>query len=484
MTISGSLNNALSGLNAAARGAEIVSANVANALTEGYGRRELSLSAVSLGGTGAGVGVDGVTRAVNQATISERRAAQAALGNTKTLANFHTDLAAAIGYPEDAGSLSDSLATFQATLIEAASRPDSETRLSAVANAAKALSDKFNVISDDIQNMRLAADNAIDSQVQALNDGLQKVEILNRDIQQQLMSGKDATALMDQRQTVIDGISDIVPMNEVQRRNGQVALYTPGGAVLLDGRAADISFTPVKVVVPEMTQSSGALSGLSINGKSVSMSENGPLKGGTLTAEFQIRDGLATDAQAHLDALARDMYDRFADPGLDATLSATDPGLFTDNGAGFVTTNEIGLSSRLTFNAAADPDAGGAVWRLRDGLNATAQGAIGDATLLQGFSNTLTNSRAPGSAVLGSTATTTNTLLSEFASLNQGELTRAENERAFRQARFDTLKQVELGEGVDTDAELQHLLLVEQAYTANARVITTIDEMIQTMLGL
>ena len=39
MTLSGSLSSALSGLNAASRAAEIVSTNIANAMTEGYGRR-------------------------------------------------------------------------------------------------------------------------------------------------------------------------------------------------------------------------------------------------------------------------------------------------------------------------------------------------------------------------------------------------------------------------------------------------------------
>lgn len=59
MSISSSLNSALSGLNAASRAAGTVSANIANAMTEGYGRRELDLSARTLGGRGAGVAVTG-----------------------------------------------------------------------------------------------------------------------------------------------------------------------------------------------------------------------------------------------------------------------------------------------------------------------------------------------------------------------------------------------------------------------------------------
>jgi flagellar hook-associated protein 1 FlgK len=43
---------------------------------------------------------------------------------------------------------------------------------------------------------------------------------------------------------------------------------------------------------------------------------------------------------------------------------------------------------------------------------------------------------------------------------------------------------VELSEGVDTDAELQKLLLIEQAYTANARVMQIADEMLKTLIGL
>ncbi|MFD2438939.1 flagellar basal body protein [Paracoccus kondratievae] len=44
MSISSAISNAVSGLTAASRGTEVVSANIANALTPGYARRELNLS--------------------------------------------------------------------------------------------------------------------------------------------------------------------------------------------------------------------------------------------------------------------------------------------------------------------------------------------------------------------------------------------------------------------------------------------------------
>ena len=84
MSISGSFSSALSGLTAAARAAEIVSSNIANAMTDGYGRRELTLSARVIGGTGQGVMVGGVTRRSDPVVIGDRRLADAASGARDT----------------------------------------------------------------------------------------------------------------------------------------------------------------------------------------------------------------------------------------------------------------------------------------------------------------------------------------------------------------------------------------------------------------
>ena len=43
---------------------------------------------------------------------------------------------------------------------------------------------------------------------------------------------------------------------------------------------------------------------------------------------------------------------------------------------------------------------------------------------------------------------------------------------------------MELTQGVDTDAELQELMQVEQAYSANARVMQTMDELLKKLMGL
>lgn len=43
---------------------------------------------------------------------------------------------------------------------------------------------------------------------------------------------------------------------------------------------------------------------------------------------------------------------------------------------------------------------------------------------------------------------------------------------------------MELAQGVDTDAEMQKLMVIEQAFAANAQVVSAADEMMQLLLGI
>ncbi len=485
MTITGSLSNALSGLTATARAAELVSSNVANAMTEGYGVRELALSSRELGGAGAGVRVEGVLRNVDEGLVGDRRLADAALGHDRAVADFLAGLEDIVGTPEKAGSLSGRLARFEATLVEAASRPDSEARLSAVLDAAQALAAHLNTTSDRIQEERMQADQQIALQVETLNAGLIKVQNLNYKIQEAIARGVDPSSLMDLRQQTIDQISPVVPLKQVPRDNGMVALFTTGGAILLDGKAAQLGFSPVGVIVPEMTQASGALSGLTINGQPARTDGlRSPIQGGSLAGLFEIRDILATDAQIRLDAVSRDLVERFQDPAVDATRPPGAAGLFTDSGAAFAVADEVALSSRLQVNDAVDPAAGGALWRLRDGLGAASPGDVGNAALLNDLKTTLTASRIPASGGFIGAGRSASSLAAEFLSLVGADRRDAEAALGFSTAQQDTLKLMELRTGVDTDYEMQKLMLIEQAYAANARVITTAGEMIQTILGM
>ena len=487
MTIASTLNNALSGLTATARATEVVSANVANANTPGYATRELEVSSQYLGGSPGGVQVKGVLRNVDQAVVSDRVLADAGMGHDSAVARFLNQLEGILGTPEDAHSLSGRLAQFEATLVEASSRPDSEARLNAVLDAAQDLVSHVNDATSGIQQERMLADRSIGQQVTSLNEGLKRIETLNYEIQESIARGQDPSSLMDLRQQEIDLISPIVPLRQAARDNEMVALYTDGGAILLDGRAATVGFTAAGLIVPEMTQAAGSLSGLTLNNMPT-MTPDGqnrsPFAGGTLAAAFEVRDVLAVDAQKDLDAFARDLVERFQDPALDATRAIGAAGLFTDTGTAFDPADEVALSERLQVNVVVDPAQGGGVWRLRDGLGAAAPGEVGNAQLLQDLTTALTSSRVSASADFTNAARSSSGLAADLLSSIGADRLHAENLFASSNAQHDTLKQMELEGGVDTDNEMQKLLLIEQAYAANARVIATVDEMIQQLLNI
>lgn len=77
-------------------------------------------------------------------------------------------------------------------------------------------------------------------------------------------------------------------------------------------------------------------------------------------------------------------------------------------------------------------------------------------------------------------ATLSANLLSRFAQDNET----ASRASTFAATSFNELSQAELALGVDTDAELQNLMLVEKYYAANARVLTVVDELMETLLRI
>lgn len=484
MSISGAMANALTGLSAASRMGETVSANVANAMTEGYARREVSLTPQSVGGAGAGVTVLGVNRVVNQFVLRDRRLSDAAVGNSDARMAFLSDLAALAGQPGDDGSLTARVATLEGTLIEAQSRPDDTARLQSVVGAAGDVAAGLKQMTDAIQGARRDADGSISRQVGTLNDNLGRIDTLNTAILAARASGRDANALMDQRQSLIDQVSAIVPVREIARDHDQVSLVTTGGAILLEGNPVKIGFSGVGLVTPDMTQAGGALSGLTINGVAIDSSDSGLMGGGTLGAAFAIRDNLAPDLQSQVDVMARDLIERFQSPSVDPTLTPGAAGLLTDAGQPFDPLNEVGLGGRIAVNALVDPAAGGQVWRLRDGLGATSPGPVGDSTLLKALGDALAMARPLASGGAGLAAVTASGNAASFITRLATDGQRAGATQSFAVGRQAALKELELQNGVDTDSEMQTLLQVEQAYSANARVIQTMDDLIKQLIGL
>ena len=227
---------------------------------------------------------------------------------------------------------------------------------------------------------------------------------------------------------------------------------------------------------------------MTLNGAPIEVGRNdsdGLLDGGSLEAAFEVRDVIAPQTSAMLDGLAASLIARTQDLPEDGTLAPGDAGLFTDAGGVFDPANETGVALRISLNASVDPTAGGDASRLRDGLNAVGPGAIGDASILRGLALALA-ANDPASASSGLTGNRSATGFA--AELSAGlfvSADRADSAALFEQASADALRDAELAAtGVDTDQELARLLQVEQAYAANARVVSVVDDLMQRLLQI
>jgi flagellar hook-associated protein 1 FlgK len=481
MSITSALNSAMTGLTANARLSQVTSENLANALTPGYSSQKLNLSTSQYA---AGVRIGDVERNVNPALQSTTRKAEAEYAKIGVYSDFYSRMSNFVGTVDDNMSISTQISNFDAALVEATSRPDSTERLHDLSVKANLIVQSITDAADGLNNQRLAAESSIDLQVDQLNSQLKELEKLNARIVVAQAAGGSTTAMEDQRDLLIDTVNQAIPVNVVQRDQGRVALFTVGGVALLDGRASELSFDAKRTIEPQMTQDNGLLSGLEINGLAMDTSINGPLRGGTLIAAFDIRDNVAVEAQNDLDAVARDLVERFQDPALDATIGLTDAGIFTDSGGAFDPADTVGLAARLELNDLVAMDGQAETWRLRDGLYAAAEGDPGDASQLIAYSEAISENRTVSTTKLGTISSDLNTLSASLMSRFARDSDSANNSLSFAATSYTELAQAELALGVDSDAELQNMMLIENAYAANARMLSTIDDMMESLLRI
>ena len=485
MSISNSIANALSGLRVTGRMTEVASNNLANALTDGYGRQNIEVGASVLGGTGAGVSELSVTRTMAPEYTASRRLADGESAEASVLADAYARIGLGIGEADSEDSLFRRVEAFEAALRQFAETPESEPRQIQTIDAAKDVVSFLNKLSAEAAVVRQNADAAIAAEVATVNTNLAEIDRLNDRIKRLSATDRSAPTLIDERERLIDEINAIIPIQVQQRENNTVHLYTSKGSFLVQETAAELEFSASPIITAAMSYDpagTGALSGLTLMGQDISPGAVNTLKldSGSLAAHFAVRDEIGTEFNERIDQFAAELISRFENPTVDPTLGAGDPGLFTDNGAVLDLTVVEGLAGRIEVNALADPSLGGDVARLRDGLMSAAPGPETSDTIPRNLLDALTEGRT-ASAIPGLSGNLeTSQMVSGIVELIGISRTNAETQSARLSGTRATLADSEAGKiGVNQDEELQSLIQIEQAYAANAQVIQTASRMLQ-----
>jgi flagellar hook-associated protein 1 len=481
MSLGTAMSAALSGLQVTARGTQMVADNIANAGTEGYGTRDIAQAARVIGTQGSGVLILGETRASNPVLLASLRDARATQAGAELVTDFWSGFASSLDDSAQGGSVAKRLAALDAAVTQALPNPQSPAALARIAQEAEGVTRQFHDLQTNILSARDQADARIAADVGRVNTLLQDIATLNRDIQRQSIVGGGTNGMQDQRQVLIDELSVMIPVREIPRDLNRIMLVADDGTILLDQSTVQFSFQKSPALQPGDTVASGGAAQLLMGNRAIGAG-SAFLGDGRLSGAFAVRDHHAQQAQAMLDTLAQDLVTRFAGPGADPTLSVGEFGLFQDPAAPNMPADPVGLAGRISLSPLIRPDDPSTLWRLRDGLGAGSPGPVGETRGLSALHAAL---RSPMPSPLpGLPQQDAAGLVIELTGLAARSRIGAEVSLAGTRTRATLLTEQIQAAGVDTDAQMQRLLILEKAYAANARVISAVDSMMRTLLEI
>jgi flagellar hook-associated protein 1 FlgK len=479
MSISGALTVALSGLQASTNAAQIISGNVANAQTPGYTAKTVNMSEVTNGTSLGGVQITGYSRASDAVLSATLNNATSSASYYSTQSGYMTQVQALLDSSDNPPALSSALSNFQAAWSQFSASPSDNTLEKSVVSSAQALVQTIQSIGIATQTLETNVKNDLSTSVKTLNSDLAQVQVLNTQISTAIANNQPIVDLEDQRDTLVNQVSQYTNVTVLQRSNGQIALYTPGGSALLDGQAQTFSTNADGTGVVNAV--GGDVSGI--------------LTGGTLQAQtdFLSSSGSAANGVSVIDKLnsqLQNFTNLFTNSDAVGGFANTYNSAATGSGelasSFFTVTNDpvTGMPDVSTLAVNAALVAGTSTVKAGSG---TAVAAVFNAT---NAAINMTTTPPTTSATFTSTGmTTTNQTFSGIATAILSGFQQAANTinnlsstATTQQTYYQTTLSSETG--VNTDTELVNLTNWENSYAASAHVITTIQQMMQTLQNM
>lgn len=498
---------ARSGLLSTQRAVAQVSQNLANATTEGYTRKSAGAVSVSERGEPMGVRMGIARRSVDEALQAERHAR----GGERAAAAARERLLEGIervhGSPGDGQSLGDVMGRLHAGFLRLRASPGEAGVQRDVAEAARDVAHRFNQIATAVGTARQEAQDGIAGEVVRINAGLREIADLTVRIKADRARGQPIGELEDRRDLALGRLSESLPVRALHQNDGGLVLVTRGGLGLpLDPARDAFAAAGASVGPSAFFGPGGTLPGITLQGQDVTRQ----LAGGRLGELVALRDATLPRFQAELDIAAAHLASRLDGQGLrlftnasglvpDVTLAYSNPA------AGL-----IGFAGEMRLNPAVDANPA----LLRDGTQAVtavpggptaftpnpATGPAGFAVLLDRvIAHSFGETVAPGTpwGVLPATGLGPDGSLASpfvtprgieaYAVLLTGAHTADRAAATQARERADGLKRgldsrFQRESGVDTDAELATLVQLQNAYAANARVMSTAQQMWDQLL--
>jgi flagellar hook-associated protein 1 FlgK len=453
MSLASLLSIARSALVVHQRAMEVTGHNIANANTPGYSRQSLQIQAASplvlpSFSLGRGVEANQITRQRDTFYDAAYRRDSGQLGQSTTTNDYLSQVEATLNEPSTDG-LSSSMDGLFNSLADLANDPASKVSRNLVVSSGARMAQQLNSLSQQVTRIAQEGADNLKVQVDQVNGLASQIAELNVKIMQTRGPNGSSSDLMDQRDVLVDKLSQFMDVRVLSRSDGSVGVVA-GDTVLVDGSQS----TKLAAVAV------GAGWGVSLAGGGSAIDP----QSGSLKALVDLTQTKMPGVQAKLDQLAAALVTEFnqihragSTPG-----GGTNVDFFDPTGT---TASTIKLSAALTATS--------------DNLAVSATGAPGNGDIATQLAGLATR----GVASLGGS-----TFRESFVSLASGiglDVTNSGQDATAQQTLVDNDDASRTStSGVNVDEEMIGLIASQQAYSAAAHLVTVADQMVQAILAI
>ncbi|MBR9971468.1 flagellar hook-associated protein FlgK [Magnetospirillum sulfuroxidans] len=243
-------------------------------------------------------------------TIITATSANAETATTADYLDRLSDVLGQLSSEESGGdTLATSLAALQSTLEELAATPESETLKTQAVLQLTDVAANLRDTSAQVQDLRSDADADIENAVASINESLHAIDSLNDSIVQARARGQSTADLEDQRMVLVADLSEQINISYFTDEDGAMTIYT-GGQPLLNSQVHELSYQAAGTVTSE-TVYPGGFDAITLGGsditttiKSGTLAALVALRDDTLPAVQDQLDAIATTLKDQLNTIS------------------------------------------------------------------------------------------------------------------------------------------------------------------------------------
>jgi flagellar hook-associated protein 1 FlgK len=466
MSLFNILNIGSSSLDAQTTGTSVTGENLANVNNPAYARQQVQLAATNplntlIGQEGTGVSAVAITQVRDALLDGQIQAEAGVTGSLNSQQTILQDAEAALneevtnnstsGADSSPNGIAAQLSDFFNSLQSLSSAPADVSQRQSVIGNAQQLATQLNQAASSIAGLAANIKTSIDTGVAGVNSDLAQIANLNKQIIQAQGINGTPNELLDQREQVMEDLATKVNFTTSNDGNGAVSVLIGGvpmvaGVNQIDSVAAAFSPVTGKYLVQD-TDTGNFLT----------------LAGGSIEGNITVRDGALQQLQTSLDTLSSQLVtsvNSVYSSGFDLN-GNTGQNFFNGTNAATISVNSALLTDPTQFQASGTAGANG------DNTVALALAQLNNTPISNLGGLTFTGNYASIVANLGTAAASVNNQI-----VNNGAMTQMlTNQRSSVS-------------GVNIDEEMTNLMQYQKAYQASAELISTVNQMLQTVVNM